>query len=120
MSFEEKSAPESPSDTTSKAESGSSRYVKVKIVRNGSQDYEIISPHEVSFLMFAFSSKNDKYKWDIKISHHVCKRDFLLLKLDSVQNAEVAIQKMHGQDYYFGENHFESMHTLEVTFTGKF
>lgn len=92
----------------------------VKIVRNDSQKPEILHPHEASFLMFAFSSKTDKYPGDIKISHHVCKRDFLLLKLDSVQNAEVAIQKMHGQDYYFGENHFESMHTLEVTFTEKF
>ena len=113
-------ASEASPEAASEAASGSSRYVKVKIVSNDSQVPEIMPPHEASFLMFAFSTKTGKFPVDIKISHHVCKRDFLLLKLDSVQNAEFAIQKMNGQEYFYGENHFESLHTLEVTFTGKF
>lgn len=113
-------ASEASPEATSEAASVSSRYVKVKIVRNHSQESEIIPPHEALFLMFAFSAKTEKYPVDIKICHHVCKRDFLLLKLDSVQNAEVAVQKMNGQDYFYCENHFKSLHTLEVTFTGKF
>jgi len=111
-----KAAPDAAPD----AASGGSRYVMVKIVRKDSRKPEIIPPHEASFLMFALSSKTKEYLVDIKICHHLCKRDCLFLKLDSVQNAEVAIQKMNGQDYYFGENHFESCHTLEVTFTEKF
>ena len=113
-------ASEASPEATSEAASVSSRYVKVKIVRNDSQESEIIPPHEALFLMFAFSAKTEKYPVDIKICHHVCKRDFLLLKLDSVQNAEVAFQKMNGQDYFYCENHFKSLHTLEVTFTEKF
>lgn len=113
-------ASEASLEAASEAASESSRYVKVKIVRNDSQESEIIHPHEALFLMFAFSAKTEKYPVDIKICHHICKRDFLLLKLDSVQNAEVAVQKMNGQKYYYCENHFESLHTLEVTFTEKF
>jgi hypothetical protein len=113
-------ASEASPEATSEAASVSSRYVKVKIVRNGSQESEIIPTHEASFLMFAFSAKTEKFPVDIKISHHVCKSDFLLLKLDSVQNAEIAVQKMNGQDYFYCENHFKSLHTLEVNFTGKF
>jgi hypothetical protein len=113
-------APEAASEAASEVASGSSRYVKVKIVRNDSQKPEIIPPHEASFLMFAFSTKTDTFPVDIKICHQICKRDFLLLKIDSVQNAEVAMQKMNGQKYFYGENHFKSLHTLEVTFTEKF
>ena len=113
-------ASEASPEAASEAASGSSRYVKVKIVSNDSQVPEIMPPHEASFLMFAFSTKTGKFPGDIKISHHVCKRDFLLLKLDSVQNAEFAIQKMNGQEYFYGLNHHKSLHTLEVTFTGKF
>jgi hypothetical protein len=113
-------ASEASPEATSEAASVSSRYVKVKIVRNGSQESEIIHTHDASFLMFAFSAKTEKFPVDIKISHHVCKSDFLLLKLDSVQNAEIAVQKMNGQDYFYCENHFKSLHTLEVNFTGKF
>jgi len=113
-------ASEASPEAASEVASGSSRYVKVKIVRNDSQKPEIIPPHEASFLMFAFSTKTATFPVDIKICHHICKRDFLLLKIDSVQNAEVAMQKMNGQKYFYGENHFESLHTLEVTFTEKF
>jgi len=113
-------ASEASSEATTEAVSASSRYVKVKIVRKDSQKSEIIPPHELSFLMFAFSAKTEKFPVDIKICHHICKRDFLLLKLDSVQNAEVAVQKMNGQEYMYCDNHFKSLHTLEVTFTGKF
>ena len=77
--------------------------------------------HEASFLMFAFSTETEKFPVNIKICHHVCKRDFLLLKLDSVQNAELAIKKMNGQKYFYRDNHFnENLHTVKVTFTEKF
>ena len=112
--------PVQASEASPEAASVSSRYVKVIIVSNDSQEPEIIPPHEASFLMFAFSAKTDKFPVNIKICHHILKRDFLLLKLDSVQNAEVAVQKMNGQDYFYGENHFKSLHTLQATFTGKF
>ena len=113
-------ASEASPEAASKAASGSSRYVKVEIVKNDSQEPDIMHPHEASFLMFAFSTKTEKFPVDIKICHHVCKKKFLLLKIDSVQNAELAMQKMNGQPYFYCENHRESLHTLEVTFTGKF
>jgi hypothetical protein len=107
-------------EATSEAASGSSRYVKVEIGKNDSQETEIMHPHEASFLMFAFSTKTEKFPVDIKICHHVCRKNFLLLKIDSVQNAELAIQKMNGQPYFYCENHFKSLHTVKVTFTEKF
>jgi hypothetical protein len=114
-----KPAPEAA--PASEAASESTRFLKVEIINNGSNMSEGMYCHEASFLMFVISAKTDMFPDKIKICHQDCKPNCLLLKIDSVQNAQLAMQKMNGQPYFYCENHFdESLHTVKVTFTKKF
>lgn len=111
-------SPEAASEAAPASES--TRFLKVEIITNGSNMPELMHLHEASFLMFAISAKTDKFPDNIKICHQDCKQNCLFLKIDSVQNAELAMQKMNGKEYFYCENHFKSLHTVKVTFTKKF
>jgi hypothetical protein len=113
-------APASEAASEGAPASESTRFLKVEIITNGSNMPELMHLHEASFLMFAISAKTDKFPDNIKICHQDCKQNCLFLKIDSVQNAELAMQKMNGKEYFYCENHFKSLHTVKVTFTKKF
>jgi len=115
-----KPAPEAAPASEGAPASESTRFLRVEIINNGSNISERMHLHEASFLKFAISTKTDKFPDNIKICHQDCKQNCLLLKIDSVQNAELAMQKMNGQEYFYCENHRESLHTVKVTFTTKF
>jgi len=114
-------APASEAASEGAPASESTRFLRVEIINNGSNISELMHLHEASFLKFAISTKTDKFPDNIKICHQDCKQNCLLLKIDSVQNAELAMQKMNAQPYFYCDNHFnENMHTVKVTFIGKF
>lgn len=92
------------------------RYVLVK-VQSDSGSFVDIRFHDISFFLYVFGTcptsetpeevseqqrRDPLYlprKFDLKICHHVCKRDFLWLKFESEEKAQLAINKMNGQEF---------------------
>ena len=92
------------------------RCVLVK-VQSDSGDFVNIRSHDFLFLLHMFETcptsetseevserqrRDPLYlprKFDLKICHHICKRDFLWLKFESEEKAQLAINKMHRQEF---------------------
>jgi hypothetical protein len=109
--------PKVPKDKTAPAPpSPMKRCVLVK-VQSDSGNFVGIRFHDISYFLYMFGTcptsetpeevserqhGNPLYlprKFDLKICHHVCKRDFLWLKFESEEKAQLAINKMHGQEF---------------------
>ena len=94
------------------------RYVLVK-VQSDTGDNMPIRPHDVPFLLWVFGTcptSETAEEVSLKSCHHVCKRDFLWLKFESEEKAQLAIKKMHGQEFIRDE-YDESTYTVVVEST---
>ena len=109
------------------------RCVLVKVQSDAGENMPIL-PHDVLFLLWVFGTCRTSetpeevslkrvdnqtympYQADLKICHHVCKRDFLWLKFESEEKAQLAINKMHGQEFICDE-YDKSTYRVVVKFT---
>lgn len=109
------------------------RCVLVRVQSDAGVNMEI-RPHEVPFLLWVFGTYPTSetpeevslkrvdtptympYQADLKICHHVSRRDFLWLKFESEEKAQFAINKMNGQEFIRDE-HDKSTYRVVVEFT---
>jgi len=126
--------PKVPKDKTAPAPAlPMKRCVLVK-VQSDSGDFVGIRPHDIPFFLYVFGTcptsetpeevserqrREPLYlpiKFDLKICHHVCKIDFMWLKFESEEKAQLAINKMHGQEFIRDEYN-SSNYRVVVEFT---
>jgi hypothetical protein len=109
--------PKVPKDKTAPAPASPMKRCVIVKVQSDSGDFVSIRPHDIPFFLYVFGTcptsetqeevserqrREPLYlprKFDLKICHHVCKRDFLWLKFESEEKAQLAINKMHGQEF---------------------
>ena len=123
--------PKVPKDKTAPAPAlRNKRCVLVKVQSNSGNFVEIRF-HDIQFLLYMIGTcptsqtpeevsecqcSEPLYlprKKDLKICHHVCTGDFLWLKFESEEKAQLAINKMHGQEFIRDE-YDESTYTVVV------
>jgi hypothetical protein len=109
------------------------RCVLVKVQSDAGENMPI-RPHDVPFLLWVFGTCHTSetpeevslkrvdnptympYQADLQICHHVCKRDFLWLKFESEEKAQLSINKMNEQEFIRDE-HDKSTYIVVVEFT---
>lgn len=94
------------------------RGVLVKVQSDAGENMPI-RPHDVPFLLCVFgtcTTSETAEEVSLKICHHVCEADFLWLKFESEEKAQLAINKMHGQEF-IRDKYDESTYTVVVEST---
>ena len=126
--------PKVPKDKTAPAPAFPMKRCMLVKVQSDSGNFVDIRFHDISFFLYVFGTcptsetpeevseqqrRDPLYlprKFDLKICHHVCKRDFLWLKFESEEKAQLAINKMNGQEFIRDE-YDSSKYRVVVEFT---